>query len=87
MPTGNRLTGPAGRMARLFLTSRIRRGRRLVFFVCKPNRENLATLRELIEEGKVRPAIDRVYPLDEVVDALEEMGEGHTQGKVVVRID
>jgi NADPH:quinone reductase-like Zn-dependent oxidoreductase len=87
MPTGNRLTGPMGRLARLWLTSRIRRGRRLVFFVCKPNRANLATLRELIEGGRVRPVIDRVYPLDELADALEAMGEGHTQGKLVVRID
>jgi NADPH:quinone reductase-like Zn-dependent oxidoreductase len=76
-----------GRLARLWLTSRIRRGRRLVFFVCKPNRANLATLRELIEGGRVRPVIDRVYPLDELADALEAMGEGHTQGKLVVRID
>ena len=87
MPSGNHLTGPLGRLARLWLTSRIGRGRKLVFFVCKPNRANLAALRELIEEGKVRPAVDRVYPLGEVADALQAMGEGHTQGKLVVRID
>jgi NADPH:quinone reductase-like Zn-dependent oxidoreductase len=87
MPSGNHLTGPMGRLARLWLTSRVGRGRTLVFFVCKPNRANLATLRELIEEGKVRPAVDRVYPLAEIADALEAMGGGHTQGKLVVRID
>jgi NADPH:quinone reductase-like Zn-dependent oxidoreductase len=87
MPTGNHLTGPMGRLARLWVTSRINRGRRLVFFVCKPNRANLATLRELIEDGKVRPLVDRVYPLSEIAYALEAMGEGHTQGKLVVRID
>jgi NADPH:quinone reductase-like Zn-dependent oxidoreductase len=87
MPSGNRLTGPLGRLARLYLTSRIGRGRKLVFFVCKPSRANLATLRDLIEDGKVRPAVDRVYPLAEVADALQAMGEGHTQGKLVVRID
>ena len=83
----NRLIGPLGRLARLWLTSRVGRGRRLVFFVCKPNRANLATLRELIEDGKVRAPVDRVYPLAEVADALAAMGEGHTQGKLVVRID
>jgi NADPH:quinone reductase-like Zn-dependent oxidoreductase len=87
MPTGNRLTGPMGRLARLWLTSRIGRGRKLVFFICKPNRPNLATLRELIEDGKVHVPVDRVYPLEELADALEAMGEGHTQGKLVVRID
>ena len=87
MPSGNRLVGPMGRMARLFVTSRIGRGRKLIFFICKPNRANLAALRELIEDGKVRPMVDRVYPLDEVADALDAMGEGHTQGKLVIRID
>jgi NADPH:quinone reductase-like Zn-dependent oxidoreductase len=87
MPSGNRLVGPMGRLARLYLTSRIGRGRRLVFFICKPNRPNLAALRDLIEAGRVRPTVDRVYPLDELPDALEAMGEGHTQGKLVIRID
>jgi NADPH:quinone reductase-like Zn-dependent oxidoreductase len=85
-PTGNRLTGPMGRLARLWLASRPGT-RRLVFFICKPNRPGLALLRELIEAGKVRPAIDRVYPLAEIADALETMGGGHVQGKLVVRID
>jgi NADPH:quinone reductase-like Zn-dependent oxidoreductase len=87
MPSGNRLLGPLGRLGRLWLTSRLGRGRTLVFFVCKPNRANLATLRELIEDGKLHPPVDRVYPLAEVADALEAMGAGHTQGKLVVRID
>jgi NADPH:quinone reductase-like Zn-dependent oxidoreductase len=87
MPTGNRVTGPMGRLARVWLTSRLGHGRRLVFFICKPSRPNLATLRELIEEGKVHPAVDRVYPLAEIADALEAMGEGHVQGKLVVRVD
>ena len=85
-PTGNRLTGPMGRLARLWLSSRLG-GQKLVFFICKPNRPDLAVVRELIDAGKVRPAVDRVYSLDEIVDALEIMGQGHVQGKLVVRID
>jgi NADPH:quinone reductase-like Zn-dependent oxidoreductase len=85
MPKGNRLFGPLGRLAR-FMVSRQFNKRRQSFFVCKPNRENLAFLRELIEAGKVRPVVDRVYPLADVADALETMGEGHVQGKLVVRI-
>ena len=84
-PTGNRLTGPIARLARLWLASRLGR-QRLVFFICKPNRADLAELRELIEAGKVRPLVDRVYPLTEIADALETMGEGHVQGKLAVRI-
>ena len=85
-PTGNRLTGPMGRLARLWLTSRLG-SRTLVFFICKPNRLDLAMLRELTEAGQVRPVVDRVYSLAEIADALEAMGDGHVQGKLVVRID
>jgi NADPH:quinone reductase-like Zn-dependent oxidoreductase len=75
-----------GRLARLWLASRLG-SRRLVFFICKPSRPDLATVRELIEAGKVRPLVDRVYPLAEIADALQTMGEGHVQGKLVVRIE
>jgi NADPH:quinone reductase-like Zn-dependent oxidoreductase len=34
----------------------------------------------------VRPAIDRRYPLDEVVEALRWVDDGHARGKVVVTI-
>jgi NADPH:quinone reductase-like Zn-dependent oxidoreductase len=85
-PTGNGLTGPMGRLARLWLTSRVG-SRRLVFFICKPNRSDLAVMRDLIEAGEVNPVVDRVYPKSELADALEAMGKGHVQGKLVVRID
>jgi NADPH:quinone reductase-like Zn-dependent oxidoreductase len=87
MPPGNHFTGPMGRLARRWLASRVGSGRKAVFFVCKPNRANLATMRELIEDGKVHPVVDRVYQLAEVANALEAMGKGHTQGKLVIRID
>jgi NADPH:quinone reductase-like Zn-dependent oxidoreductase len=86
MPKGNRLWGPLLRLGRAVLAARIAR-RKLAFFVCKPDRPGLAVVRELIEAGKVRPAVDRVYPFSEIADALEAMGEGHVQGKLVIRID
>ena len=85
MPKGNRLVGPLGRLARFMVVRQFSKQRQS-FFVCKPNRPNLAFLRELIEAGKVRPVVDRVYPFAELADALETMGEGHVQGKLVVRI-
>ena len=51
----------------------------------KPFRkEDVATLVELIETGKVAPVIDRTYPLGEVVTALRYMDEGRARGKVVI---
>jgi NADPH:quinone reductase-like Zn-dependent oxidoreductase len=86
MPAGNHLTGPLPRLGRTLLAAKIFR-RNMKFFVCKPNRPNLHVLRELIEAGKVQPAIDRVYSFAEIPDALATMGEGHVQGKLVVRVD
>jgi NADPH:quinone reductase-like Zn-dependent oxidoreductase len=85
MPKGNRLIGPLARLGGFMAVRQFSKDRQS-FFICKPNRENLAFLRELIEAGKVRPVVDRVYPLAEIADALETMGEGHVQGKLVVHI-
>jgi NADPH:quinone reductase-like Zn-dependent oxidoreductase len=43
-------------------------------------------LRELVEAGVVKPAIDRTYPLDEVVSALRYVDDGHARGKVVIAV-
>ena len=53
----------------------------------KPNNQaDLAILQELIEAGKVKPVIDRCYPLAEVTEALRYLEEGHAQGKVVITV-
>jgi NADPH:quinone reductase-like Zn-dependent oxidoreductase len=41
-------------------------------------------LKELTAAGKVRPVIDRRYPLSEIVDALKWVNDGHARGKVVI---
>jgi NADPH:quinone reductase-like Zn-dependent oxidoreductase len=46
--------------------------------------EDVATLLQLVARGKVKPAIDRVYPLSEVVEALRHVDEGQARGKVVI---
>ncbi len=48
------------------------------------HRPDVETLKELIAAGKVRPVIDRRYPLSQVVDALRHVGEGRARGKVVI---
>jgi NADPH:quinone reductase-like Zn-dependent oxidoreductase len=45
---------------------------------------DLATVEALIAEGKVKPAIDRRYPLTEVAAALHWVDDGHSRGKVLV---
>jgi NADPH:quinone reductase-like Zn-dependent oxidoreductase len=41
-------------------------------------------MKKLIEAGKVKPVIDRSYPLSEVAKALRYYAEGHARGKVVI---
>jgi NADPH:quinone reductase-like Zn-dependent oxidoreductase len=53
----------------------------------KPNKNDLVFMKELIEAGKVKPVIDRRYPLSEVPEALRYLGEGHARGKVVITVE
>jgi len=54
----------------------------------KPNnKEDLELLTELFEAGKVKPVIDRVYPLNEVPEALRYLEEGHAKGKVIITVE
>jgi NADPH:quinone reductase-like Zn-dependent oxidoreductase len=48
--------------------------------------QDLAFVKELIEAGKVKPVVDRRYPLSEVAEALRYAEEGHAKGKVVVTV-
>jgi NADPH:quinone reductase-like Zn-dependent oxidoreductase len=43
-------------------------------------------LKDLIAEGKVKPVIDRAYPLSEIVEALRHVDEGRARGKVVITV-
>ncbi|MGB2774577.1 MAG: zinc-binding dehydrogenase, partial [Anaerolineae bacterium] len=54
--------------------------------VAKPNQNDLALMKELLEAGKVKPVIDRCYPLSEVPDAIRYLEEGHAKGKVVITV-
>jgi NADPH:quinone reductase-like Zn-dependent oxidoreductase len=48
------------------------------------HRPDVDALKMLIRDGKLRPVIDRRYPLDQIVDALRWVEDGHARGKVIV---
>ena len=52
----------------------------------KPNHADLLMLKELCEAGKVRPVIDRRFPLSEVPAAVRYVEDGRARGKVVITI-
>jgi len=48
--------------------------------------KDLVTLRRLIEEGTLKPVIDRSYTLSQIADAHRYVDTGHKRGSVVVRV-
>jgi NADPH:quinone reductase-like Zn-dependent oxidoreductase len=55
-------------------------------FVARQNRKDLILLKKLIESGKLKPVIDRTYPLAEAPEAIRYLAEGQAQGKGVVTV-
>ena len=56
-------------------------------FVAQPNSANMEALTELIEAGKVKPIVDRTYPLREARQAFRYLEEEHARGKVVLTVE
>src|SRR3989475_3889884 len=86
------LAGQVGRKEHTivpFLTTPIRKRLvryRLRTFIAKRKKEDLLTLKEWLETGKIKPVIDRTYPLSEVPDAMRYLGTLHARGKVVITV-
>ncbi len=49
--------------------------------------KGMDSMKELLETGKVKPVIDRCYPLSEVAEALRYFSEGHAKGKIVITLE
>jgi NADPH:quinone reductase-like Zn-dependent oxidoreductase len=56
------------------------------FLFVRPDGDQLAGIGELIESGRIRPLIDKVFPFDEAKEGLDYLAQGRARGKVVVRL-
>ncbi len=61
-------------------------GVRMSAVTAKANVNDLRLLKELVESGKLKPVIDRRYPLEQAAEAVRYVEQGHASGKVVVTI-
>jgi NADPH:quinone reductase-like Zn-dependent oxidoreductase len=77
--------GVVGRMVAGMLRSKVLK-QRVVMFISKASIDDFTTLKELIEAGKIRPVIDRTYPLDQIAEAIAYAATERARGKVVITI-
>jgi NADPH:quinone reductase-like Zn-dependent oxidoreductase len=84
-PREKRWFGPLGHIARMKLAATLGR-RAAVFFIAKPNTDDLEALRDLIESGQVKPVIEHRYDLAQIVEAMRNLDDGHARAKTVVTI-
>lgn len=68
------------------LVTSITGGKQARFLSAWPRSQDLDTLREWLEAGKVRPAIDRTYPLSKTAEAHAYSEAGHARGKIVILV-
>ena len=57
-----------------------------VSFIVKHNLEQLDIVKQLVEEGKLKPVVDRVMRLEEEVEAYTLVMKARTRGKIVLKV-
>lgn len=50
------------------------------------NKDDLLFLQMMLEDGKVKPVIDRCYPLEQSAEAIRYLETGRARGKVIIRV-
>ena len=75
----------AGNLKTVFVSPFI--SQKFKMFIARTLKTDLTMLRDLMQEGKLTPVIDRRYRMSETVEALHYLEEGHARGKVVINID
>ena len=62
-------------------------GRTVTYKPPKSIKEALVFIKDLIEQGKFKPVIDRKYPLDQIAEAYTYVASGQKIGNVIINMD
>ena len=57
------------------------------FIFMHPNGAHLETIKSLMEDEKIKPIIDTIYPFSESIDAFSHLASGRAKGKIVIKIN
>ena len=86
-PHGTYITTlPSGKLILQQILTAIFPGKKVKFVIQTPSGTDLVYLKELLESGKIRVIVDRVYPLTELAAAHKYSESGHAVGKIVMAI-
>jgi NADPH:quinone reductase-like Zn-dependent oxidoreductase len=60
---------------------------KFVTYIAKLTKDDMGVMRDLMQDGKVKPVIDRTYTLSQTAAAVRYLEEGHARGKVVIVVE
>jgi NADPH:quinone reductase-like Zn-dependent oxidoreductase len=80
------LVGLFGFLSRKIIRRARKRGATYSFLFAHPDGKQLADIGALLEAGRIRPVIDKVFPFEQAKDALAYLELGRAKGKVVVQV-
>ncbi len=75
-----------GLMARKVMSASRRQGARYEYLFMRANGEQLGQITKLVESGAIKPVVDKIFPLDEVRNALAYSESGRATGKVIIKV-
>ena len=84
-PNDGKWVGPMARPIKAMLMSPFI-NQKMGLFMAKQDKSDLNILADLMQSGKVKPVIDRTYPLSQIADAIRYLEQGHARGKVVITV-
>ena len=61
--------------------------KKFAHYITTPNEADLKFLRDLMAEGKVKPFVEKTYPMAETANALRYFEQSHARGKIVITVE